>query len=204
MRNIFLAVGFSAVGSPERNINLKRVSSFESNSNSKSRPGCRGKWRGWGWGTYNAMVRMGAKMAQYCARRAPLEISPLVDGDTTTHQQTFIMYPSGTGVGTYDTRSKDPNEGRFHQSMEGVGKSTIDLWYMVYPLVGVTICIGTGPISSLPTCQPTTLPCTYTAGSWFDSWEVRLGTHLLDIRDRFPEESNHKQDNTGDIPSSPE
>ena len=96
------------------------------------------------------MVRIGAKMAQYCARRAPREISPLVDGDTTTHQQTFIMYVADAGVGTYDTRSKDPNEGQFHQSMEGVGKSTTDLWYMVCPLEGVTICIDTERPSALP------------------------------------------------------
>ena len=36
----------------------------------------------WVQKAYKTIVRIGAKMAQYCARRAPLPMFPLVDGDT--------------------------------------------------------------------------------------------------------------------------
>ena len=65
IKNCFFAAGFSAVGRPDRNISL-----FVSSPNASQR------------GTYKAIVRIGAKMAQYWARRAPLPMVPLVDGET--------------------------------------------------------------------------------------------------------------------------
>jgi hypothetical protein len=84
--------------------------------------------------TYSAIVRIGAKMAQYCARRAPLPIVPLVDGETI-HQ---LQYEKEKGV-TYDIKSKDPSGGRSLQSKGDVGRSTIVPWYMVVPWVVLRI-----------------------------------------------------------------
>jgi hypothetical protein len=65
IKNCFFAAGFSAVGRPDRNISLIISSSYASERV-----------------TYRAIVRIGAKIAQYCARSAPLPMVPLVDGDT--------------------------------------------------------------------------------------------------------------------------
>jgi len=49
-------------------------------------------------------VRIGAKIAQYCARSAPFPIVPFVEGETD------ISYISiGIEKQTYDTRSIDPS-----------------------------------------------------------------------------------------------
>jgi len=80
IKNCFFAAGFSAVGRPDRNINLSISLSVVVSR---------------GMGTYKIIVRIGAKMAQYCARSAPLPIFPLVEGETDHQLKHQIREGSG-------------------------------------------------------------------------------------------------------------